>query len=246
MARRPTTADPDPGVLGTSPVEPAATSPASAPASQAPDIEGLLAKHLQPFNDRFAKFETSIEELRAARSTPVAQAPVARSVDPATQMFVDPASWQSDFRAQVVDTIRKELVDPIRQEQKDYQQQQALDRFWRDFKTNHADLADDMDVVQALASQHVGELTKMDTVGASTKLAEISRAKIIDIAKRHTKRETTSSRSTVEAPSVPGLTASRQEAGVSEDENRGGISEIIRRRRQARRDAGKPTGAGVH
>jgi hypothetical protein len=211
----------------------------------------MLAKHLQPITEKLSGYDKQFEELRTVRATPVTPVIPTRPVDPATQMFVDPGAWQSDFETRLINTITEKVVAPVQKQQQDYQQQQALDRFWRDFQGANKDLADDMDIVQAIASQHVGELTKLDTAAASTKLAELSRAKVIEIAKRHTKRETTSPRSTVESPSVPGLTAARAQGAAEEGEPENpkyrGLSGVLRQRAENRRAAkGRPNAGGVH
>lgn len=92
-------------------------------------------------------------------------------------MFTDPAKYRKIMREQ----LRKDILKEVRSE---YSADQGQKTFWRDFYDENDDLKEYDFIVRSTLQENMSDLKDMQTAEAAKKLAELSRDKLLKIAKK--------------------------------------------------------------
>jgi hypothetical protein len=148
-------------------------------------------------------------------------------VDYDTLIFEKPSEALKAFKEE----LRKEFTSQ-------YQADKKAENFWRSFyaKNNDLDPVEDDDIVQTVVARNWGELGPMEPGQAQERIAELARDRILRMTKRFHVNGNGNDRTIVEPSSSP-----MPKAPAREDTGPKTMSDIIRKRRQARTAKGVTT-----
>jgi len=147
-----------------------------------------------PRRDRLSALEDENQRLRndmdnLRRSVPPVQPrndPVPPNEEPdwETFLFENPRGALEEFGRRVEERVTTRLT-------RQYQQDQGTTRFWQDFYREHGDLQPDHDLVQMTLNANLGDLSNMPIPQAMSKLADLTRQRIMRYSKKSTGRKAT-------------------------------------------------------
>lgn len=155
--------------------------------------------------------------------------------DLTVRLFSDPKSVLEELKKNIISTVRTEMTS-------EYTQDQSQRQFWNDFYEENKDLnrKTDHGIVEMVLRKNLKGLADMQTSDAGKKLADLAREEILSIIGRHNKNGKSGNRAaTFEAPSTE-VRRSQQKtesAEDSEEEKRPSLSQLIKKRRDAKRRA---------
>lgn len=192
-----------------------------------------LAKIVKDLQDRVSKQD---EELARLRNKPP------EKTDLRPNPKVDAIDWETELFTNTNEAIKK-LTAQIRQEvagelTQSYRKDQGEKQFWTDFYKSNKDLKEDTDddLVKAMLAKHYNELADLPTKKAGSRLAELTRERIMQYTGKTPKG---SGRAVAEG-------SSQGTSGTKSDEEPpkpATLSDIIRARRAKRYSKQKATAA---
>ena len=195
-----------------------------------PEIAEVVQSREREFQQKLSEHSNELGELRRFRQsvqqtvTPPA-APQAPELE--TLLFENPKAALS--------RLRQEITEDVTQQ---YRQDQHRQQFWRDFYRANDDLdSSDELMVQAVMSSHWGELQALPMSEAIKRIGDMTRNEILRISKKlKTGGETLPvNRAIVEGAGVP---APKRTASTEPDDGIHSLSDVLRKRREQRRNPG--------
>lgn len=180
------------------------------------------------YEQRFSKQGAELGELRTWRKA------VESSVQPRREEPKEPDINTLWFEnpAEAYKRIKQEVRAEIT---RDYQQDQALQRFWDGFYRTNDDLREDGWLAQAVFRDHFEDLADLPTVKAQEKLAELTRERILRLTRKVQPGNESTSRPALLEPASGERPA--RPAPRDDDEGPTSLGDAIRRRSEARRAA---------
>lgn len=195
-----------------SPVDPPAPNPAN---------------ELAALNDRLARQERELEELRKRTPPPTPK-------DPAPRPQADDFNWDEELFRNPRKTLEKHgqmVAEQVtKQLTSQYQRDRGTQKFWEEFYEKHPDLKQDHDLIEVTLNSNLSKLATMQVPDAIERLAELTRDRILRYAGGAAKSRTPRARAEGAKGTVSPTPPKEPEAPKILS-----ISEILRKRKDDRR-----------
>ena len=226
-------AEPDPGILKTSPQEPAPAAPemvAVKVGDQEVQVDKATAALIEAQNQQF---QAQLEELKKPAPAPApSPAPAPKSEPQETDWDELAYNNPGEFANKIIETVTDNLTGQ-------YNAQTAMRDFWGDFYDKNEDLKGHKTIVQAVMNQNMATLGDMPATEASSKLADMTRETIVGLVKQFGPKDPPPGqqpRTVVESGSGP---AQPEPQPAGDDKKVLTMTDALRERRKARRKVGK-------
>ena len=211
-----------------------------------PDVAQAYKSEIGSRDQRISQTEQWARDLIATQSRSVTQPPTPAATqtpkpmppgDFGVSLFTKPGETMDAYTAAKLAEFEETHLRPLRQQLEARNHQEQIDTFFRTFRKENKDLDndEDMQIVEALAYRHSNDFTGIDPKTARTKLADMARQTLPGVVSRRASPASAPAqqRTRVEGASAPAARATEDTAA----EPRGGLSDVIKARREARRKA---------
>lgn len=145
-----------------------------------------------------------------------------------TDLFTAPTATLERVRAEAVEQAKTEVMTA-------YQQAENQRAFWAEFYRVNPDLKEDDMVVRAVLQNNFGEYSKLSVATVIEKLGTASKEKVLAIQSRGKGGKSKPGKQAAEGGNHPTPEQSNEGAGNEESQQPGGLSAVLKARRDARR-----------